>query len=85
MDKTTRTLTNTKKRRGFALFITLSVLMVLISLTVVLLSYFSKVQRDASDTTAMIQANVHYANILKKFKAIGHKNVTSWYKNVSNF
>jgi type II secretory pathway pseudopilin PulG len=83
MDKTIVTLSNTKKRRGFALIITLSVLTVLISLTVVLLSYFSKVQRDASDTTAMIQANVYYANILKKFKAIGHKNVTSLYRYTS--
>jgi len=80
MDKTKRTLINTKKRRGFALMITLSVLTVLISLTAVLLSYFSKVQRDASDTTAMIQSNVYYADILKKFKAIGHKNVTTLYK-----
>ena len=77
MDKTKRTLTSIKKRRGFALIVTLSVLTVLISLTAVLLSYFSKVQRDASDTTAMIQANIYYANILKKFKAIGHKNVTT--------
>jgi len=83
MDKTKRTITNTKKRRGFALIVTLSVLTVLISLTAVLLSYFSKVQRDASDTTAMIQANVYYADILKKFKAIGHKNVTTLYKYTS--
>jgi len=80
MDKMKLTCTNIKKKRGFALFITLSVLMVLISLTMVLLSYFAKVQRDASDTTAMIQANVYYADILKKFKKIGHKNVTSLYK-----
>lgn len=84
MDETELTFTNTKKRRGFALIITLSVLTVLISLTAVLLSYFAKVQRDASDTTAMIQANVHYVNILKKFKAIGHKNATSLYKQASS-
>lgn len=83
MDKTHKNLTSTTKH-GFALMVTLSVLMVLISLTVVLLSYFSKVQRDASDTTAMIQANVYYADILKKFKAIGHKNVTKLYKYSSN-
>jgi hypothetical protein len=84
MDKTTRTPVETKKRQGFALFITLSVLMVLISLTMVLLSYFAKVQRDASDTTAMIQANVYYADILKKFKQIGHKNVSSLYSYTSS-
>lgn len=83
MDKTLQTPTTVMKR-GFALIVTLSVLMVLISLTVVLLSYFSKVQRDASDTTAMIQADIYYADILKKFKAIGHKNVTKLYKYNSN-
>ena len=77
MDETKQTLAYTKNRRGFALFLTLSVLAVLISLTMVLLSYFSKVRRDASDTTAMIQANVYYTDILKKFKQIGHKNVAS--------
>ena len=77
MDETQQTFAYTTKRRGFALFLTLSVLAVLISLTMVLLSYFSKVRRDASDTTAMIQANVYYADILKKFKQIGHKNVAT--------
>ena len=79
MDKMILTFNNTKKKHGFALFITLSVLTVLISLTIVLLSYFSKVQKDASDTTAMIQSNVYYTDILKKFKVMGHKNISSLY------
>ena len=79
MDKTTVTFLQTRQRKGFALFITLSVLMVLISLTVVLLSYFAKVQKDATDTTAMIQANIYFSDIISKFKKIGHKNMTTLY------
>lgn len=54
-------------RRGFALIITLSVLAVVIALTVVLLSYFNEVKKDADNTTALIQANVYYADILTQF------------------
>jgi len=67
MDKTNITSINIRQREGFALLITLSVLSVLISLTLVLLSYFEEVQNDASDTTAMIQADVYYADITKIF------------------
>jgi len=67
MDKTVFYGTNVKQRRGFALMVTFSVLLIIISLTVVLLSYFKKVQYDAADTTAMIQANVYYTDITKVF------------------
>ncbi len=67
MDKTMFYSTNVKQRRGFALMVTFSVLLIIISLTVVLLSYFKKVQYDAADTTAMIQADVYYTDITKVF------------------
>jgi len=67
MDKTRITNIIMKQKKGFALLITLSVLSVLIALTLVLLSYFKEVQNDASDTTAMIQADVYYADITKIF------------------
>jgi len=71
MDKTQTAFSNVKHKQGFALIITLSVLSILIALTMVLLSYFEKVQHDAADTTAMIQADVYYADltgIFEKFK-----------------
>ena len=64
---------NIKNRQGFALLITLSVLAVLIALTMVLLSYFEKVQQDAADTTAMIQADVYYADITNTFARFKNK------------
>lgn len=67
MDKTNPPKINVKHRNGFALLITLSVLMVLIALTLVLLSYFEEVEHDATDTTAMIQADVYYADITEIF------------------
>ncbi|RUM76314.1 MAG: hypothetical protein DSZ12_02070 [Sulfurovum sp.] len=73
MDKTYFTNTNIKQQKGFALMITLSVLMVLISLTMVLLGYFKKVQHDAKDTTAMIQADVYYADITDTFGRFKNK------------
>jgi len=60
-----------RKRRGFALIITLSVLMVLISLTTVMISYLDKARGDASSTEAMIQANLYFNDIkeiLSRFK-----------------
>jgi hypothetical protein len=67
MDKTETTNFTAKHRQGFALMVTLSVLLVLIALTMVLLSYFEEVQGDAADTTAMIQADVYYADIVGIF------------------
>lgn len=73
MDKINPAKYNVKSRGGFALLITISVLMVLIALTVVLLSYFQKVKQDASDTTAMIQADVYYADITEIFSRFKKK------------
>jgi len=55
-------------RKGFALFITLSVLAVIIALTGILLSYFDEVRKDAETTKALIQGNLYYADIAKTFK-----------------
>ena len=67
MDKSVLLHPTVKKKRGFALMITLSVLSVIIALTMVLLSYFEKVQEDATNTKALIQANLYYANIVDIF------------------
>jgi len=73
MDKTELTFSNVKHKQGFALLITLSVLSILIALTMVLLSYFEKVQQEAGDTTAMIQADVYYADITDVFSKFKKK------------
>ncbi len=73
MDKTKSAFVNVKHQEGFALMITLSVLAVLIALTMVLLSYFEEVQDDAADTTALIQADVYYADITDIFKRFKKK------------
>ncbi len=67
MDKTLHATGNTKQRPAFALMVTFSVLLVIIALTVVLLSYFKEVRHDAADTTAIIQADVYYADITSIF------------------
>jgi hypothetical protein len=71
MDKTLNTPYSVKKREGFALLVTLSVLSVVIALTMVLLSYFEEVKQDSSETKALIQADIYYTditNILQSFK-----------------
>jgi hypothetical protein len=60
-------------RKGFALFITLSVLAVIIALTGILLSYFDEVRKDAETTKALIQGNLYYADIAKTFKSFKKK------------
>ncbi len=60
-------------RQGFALMITLSVLSVIIALTMVLLSYFEEVQKDAGNTKALIQADIYYADITKIFNGFKDK------------
>ena len=67
MDKIMFPSTAVAYKRGFALMVTFSVLLVIIALTMVLLSYFKDVQHDSSDTTAMIQADVYYADITSIF------------------
>jgi hypothetical protein len=75
MDKTLFIHTNISQRRGFALMVTLSILAVVISLTAVLLGYFTKVQKEAHSTTALIQANIYYADILTQFNKFKDKKV----------
>ena len=73
MDKTRHTKLPVKDRQGFALLITLSVLAVIIALTTVLLSYLEEVQHDASDTKALIQADVYHTNITNIFQRFKNK------------
>jgi len=73
MDKSQPTRNSVKHRQGFALLITLSVLAVIIALTTVLLSYFEEVKQDASDTKALIQADIYYTNITNIFQGIKNK------------
>lgn len=69
MDKIDTITTTVKHKKGFALMLTLSVLAVIIALTTVLLSYFNEVRSDADRTTALIQADLYYADITSQFKA----------------
>lgn len=73
MDKIHYINTQVRNHNGFALMITLSVLSVIIALTMVLLSYFEEVQDDASDTKALIQANLYYADVSTIFKGFKNK------------
>ena len=73
MDKIETLATGVSRKQGFALMVTLSVLAVIIALTIVLLSYFEEVKNDASDTEAMIQANVFYSDITTLFKRFNNK------------
>ncbi len=73
MDKTQPAQRDVKHRQGFALLITLSVLAVIIALTTVLLSYFEEVKQDASDTKALIQADIYYKNITNIFQGFKNK------------
>ncbi len=67
MDKTENRGDIVQNRAGFALLVTFSVLMIIIGLTMVLLSYFKQVQHDSENTTAMIQADIYYADITSVF------------------
>ena len=67
MDKTENPSVIPDQREGFALLVTLSVLAVIMALTTVLLSYLDEVKEDASQTKALIQANVLYADITNIF------------------
>lgn len=73
MDKTQRAFVTYKKREGFALLVTLSVLTVIIGLTTILLSYLDEVREDATETKALLQANVYYADIINVFNALEDK------------
>ena len=73
MDKIEYINSRGKSHQGFALMITLSVLSVIIALTMVLLSYFKEVQQDASNTKALIQADVYYTDITSIFQGVKDK------------
>jgi len=73
MDKIDYINSRGSSRQGFALMITLAVLSVIIALTMVLLSYFEEVQQDASNTKALIQADVYYTDITSIFQGIKDK------------
>lgn len=73
MDKTKNAFIGHKPREGFALLVTLSVLTVIIALTTVLLRYLDEAREDASQTKALIQANVYYADITKVFNQLQDK------------
>lgn len=71
-----------KIKKGFALLVTLSVLSAIISLTIVLLSYFNRVQKDATKTQALLQATIYYSNIVNILNTFPNKKVliTTLYK-----
>jgi len=73
MDKSLTLNPNMKSKKGFALILTLSVLAVIMSLTMVLLSYFDEVRQDATDTKALIQADLYYTNIVNTFNKFKNK------------
>ena len=73
MDKTHLAFLYRKPRQGFALIITLSVLSIIMALTMVLMGYFKKVKHDASDTEAMIQADVYYSDVTEIFAKFKNK------------
>jgi len=83
MDKMEHITTVGRGREGFALIITLSVLSVVIALTIVLLSYFTKVKEDAETTKALIQADIYYADILSQLKKF--KDTKSIFKRLYRF
>lgn len=62
-----------KRKKGFALLVTLSVLVVIIALVSALLSYFDEVRKESSLTKALIQGNLYYTDIQKTFKKFPDK------------
>ncbi len=66
-----------KRKRGIALFITLMVVASIMSIVAVSFSYLDKAQKDAGQTSAIIQGNLLYKNtvdILKLFFPAGSNN-----------
>ncbi|CAA6817211.1 MAG: Unknown protein [uncultured Sulfurovum sp.] len=66
-----------KRKTGVALFITLMVIASIMSIIAVSFTYLEKVQKDAGATSALIQANLLYANtveVLKRFFPAGSDN-----------
>jgi len=73
MDKTQEIDPNIEMRQGFALMVTLSILSVVMALTMVLLGYFTQVQKESHDTKALIQGNIYYADIIEQFSKFKNK------------
>jgi len=71
---------NTRKREGFALLITLSVLSVVIGLTTIMLGYFNQVREDADTTKALIQSDVYYADMVEQLKRLKGKQFARLYR-----
>ena len=60
-----------RQQKGFALIITLSVLAIVIALTGVLIGYLDTARKEASETKALVQANLYFSDVkkvLEKFK-----------------
>lgn len=58
-------------REGFALLLTLSVLVIVIALTGVLINYLDTARQDAVENETLVQANLHYTDLkgfLEAFK-----------------
>jgi hypothetical protein len=84
MDKPVQTIASqVPQKKGFALIITLSVLAVIIALTSVLIGYLDIVRRDASYTKALIQGNLYYADIQKRFKKLKGKHQVLYSKSTA--
>jgi len=63
----------TSYRKGFALILTLSALVLIIALTAVLIGYLDEARKDAGTSRAMIQGNLYYADIKKIFTGFKKK------------
>jgi len=62
---------NPPEKKGFALILTLSVLVVVMALTGVMISYMDTVRQDTLETKAMIQSNLYFKDMksfIAKFK-----------------
>ena len=61
------------QRKGIALFITLSVIATIIALVGVVFVYLDEAREDAGKTTALVQGNLYYADIIELFNKFKDK------------
>jgi type II secretory pathway pseudopilin PulG len=72
-----------KNRPAITLFITLAVIVAMLSLVAIVFSYLSQARSKAQDKAALIQANVIYADAVDTLKRfIGKKPTTNILKNI---
>jgi len=72
-----------KKRPAITLFITLAVIVAMLSLVAIVFSYLSDARQKAQDKAALIQSNVVYADAVGALKGIvGKKPSTNILKNI---